>query len=217
MSSVITPHTLLGNVACGSVIVECAFALAGLPLTVETLDQSPGSASLARLLEFNPLGQVPVLLMPDGNVLTESLAMLFYVHDLAPEIGLVPSNDPASRARFFHWAVFLVAAVYPTFTYGDEPRRWVEEASAARLRQSTDQHRMDRFTQMEAAAGGPYFLGEAMSGIDLYLAAMIHWRPRAAWFELEAPKLAAIARRVAALPKLAPILSRHFPAASAFA
>jgi len=202
---------LLGSKACGNAIVEFAFALAGLPLDCEEVDYSPGSPTRDRLLSVNPLGQVPALVLPDGQVLTESLAMLHYVDDRAPRAGLVPPPGHAAREAFHRWAVFLVAAVYPTFAYGDDPRRWVaDEAGAAALRESTNRHREALYRQMEAAAGSPWFLGETFSAIDLYLLAMTHWRPGRKWFEANAPRLLAAADRAGALAPVAPVAARHF-------
>ncbi len=202
---------LIGSKACGNAIVEFAFALAGLPLDCEEVDYSPGSPTRSRLVSVNPLGQVPALVLPDGQVLTESLAMLHYVDDHAPRAGLVPPKGHASREAFYRWAVFLVAAVYPTFTYGDDPRRWVaEEAGATALRESTNRHRESLYRQMEAAASSPWFLGDTFSAIDLYLLAMTHWRPGRKWFEANAPRLLAAADRAGALAPVAPVAARHF-------
>ncbi len=63
---------------------------------------------------------------------------------------------------------------------------------------------------MEAAASQPWFLGERLSAIDLYLVAMTRWRPGAKWFAANAPKLAAIAARAGDLAALAPVVRRHF-------
>jgi GST-like protein len=205
------PH-LLGSRGCGSVIVECAFALAGLPLEVEEVDYDLGSPTRDRLLAVNPLGQVPTMLLPDGQVLTESLAMLHFVQDSAPLAPLIPPTGDARRSEFYRWAVFLIAAVYPTFTYGDDPQKWVPDpAGAESLKASTNQHRQTLLLQLEAAAREPWFLGERISAIDLYLTAMSHWRPRTAWFNEHAPKIAAIAHRTTELAELRAILAAHFP------
>ena len=203
---------LLGCRGCGSAIVECAFALAGLPYDYEEVDYSPGSPTRERLLAVNPLGQVPALVLPDGRVLTESLAILHWLDDLAPAAGLIPPPGDAAREAFYRWAVFLVAAVYPTFTYGDDPGKWTaDEAGAKRLREGTDRHREALYRQMEAAAGAPWFLAARPSAIDLYLLAMTHWRPGRRWFEANVPRLAAIGRRAAGLPPLAAAVARNFP------
>lgn len=204
-------HLLLGGKGCGNAIVEAAFALAGVPLDTESVDYSAGSPTRARLLEVNPLGQVPALVLPDGSVMTESLAMVHYLNDLAPHAALVPAAGTADRARFLRWSTFLVAAIYPTFTYGDEPAKWVEDVNGAKqLRESTDRHRQDLWQQVEAEAREPWFLGEKPSALDLYIAVMTRWRPGILWFTKRTPKLVAIAQRTAAIPEVAAVMKRNF-------
>lgn len=206
-------HRLLGSQGCGSAIAEAAFALAGIPLELEEVDYEAGSPTRARLLEVNPLGQVPALVLPDGEVMTESLAIVHYVNDLTPRVLLVPPPGDAARRKFHHWSVFIVAALYPTWTYGDDPPKWTgDNAGAKRLRETTEARRKELWAQAEAAAGSPWFLGERMSAIDLYVAVMTNWRPGRKWFAAHAPRLHAIAQKAAALPPVAAVLERNFPA-----
>jgi GST-like protein len=204
-------HRLLACKGCGSVIVESAFALAGIPLDIEEVDYSEGSPTRERLLEVNPLGQVPALILPDGTVMTESLAILHYVNDLEPSVDLVPPPGDATRKAFYRWSVFIVAAVYPTFTYGDDPKKWAtDEAAAKKLRDATDEHRKTLWRWLEGVAQGPWFLGERRSALDLYVMTMTRWRPGVLWFAKNTPQLVAIAKRTAELPQLAPIVARNF-------
>ena len=84
-------------------------------------------------------------------------------------------RDPLRR-EFLRWLMFLVAAVYPTFTYGDEPAKWTREGEDE-LRKSTDEHRKSLWRLVEGAVRGPWFLGETPSALDLYVAVMTRWRP----------------------------------------
>ncbi len=202
---------LLGCKGCGSAIVECAFALAGVALDVEEVDYSEGSPTRERLLGVNPLGQVPALVLSGERDPTESLAILHYLDDLAPQAALIPPRGDRLRERFYRWAVFLVAAVYPTYTYGDEPAKWVrDEACAKQLRQSTDEHRKNLWRQIEGEAGTPWFLGERRSALDLYVAVMTRWRPGRQWFVDSTPKVVAIAEKAARLPGVSEVLRRNF-------
>jgi len=204
-------HRLLGCKGCGSAIVESAFAIAAIPLECEEVDYSAGSPTRERLLSVNPLGQVPVLVLPDGTVMTESLAMIHYLNDLAPKAGLIPPKGDALRVPFYRWAVFIVAALYPTWTYGDEPAKWVEDTQGAKqLRESTDEHRKKLWAQLEEIAGEPWFLGARMTALDLYLASMTRWRPGAAWFAKNTPRIAAIAQKASSTAKVAEVIKRNF-------
>ena len=135
-------YHLIASKACGSMIVEAALALARLPHEVETIPYVEPGPQRDRLLALNPLGQVPTLILPDGRAMTESAAIFLHIADVAPQAGLVPALTDAARPMFLRWLEFIVAAIYPTFTYGDDPARWTgDEAAVKHLRQATDELR----------------------------------------------------------------------------
>ena len=206
-------YRLFGSSGTGSMIVEAAFSLAGVPVELEPVEWSDTGWESSALRDLNPLGQLPTLVLPDGSIMTESAAMLLHLADLHPEAGLAPPPDAPERTKFLRWLVFLVSAVYPTFTYGDVPKRFVggDEGAAERLREGTDAHRLDLLGQLEAEAGAPWFLGERFSAIDLYLRSMSFWRPGREWFEKERPRIFAIAEEVGKIPEVAAVEARNFP------
>lgn len=204
-------YELLAAKGCGSAIVEAAFALAGAPVTVTEASPYEEGPGKERLRALNPLLQVPTLVLPDGRVMTESAAIILHLADRYPASSLIPPPDAPERPEFLRWLVFLVGAVYPTFTFGDVPARYVTGKTAEdELRRTSDEARKAMYRQMEAVAGEPWFLGERFSAIDLYLAAMVNWRPRRAWFTAECPRLDAIATRTQALPALAAVWAQNF-------
>lgn len=204
-------YQLIGSKWTGSMIVEAAFALAGVPCEVEQIPYGGGGPDHQRLLGYNPLGQVPTLLMPDGKVMTESAAIILHLADLAPQARLAPAADDPLRPHFLRWLVFLVAALYPTFTYGDDPTKWAkDEASGKHLRAATDDHRKAMWRYFAAQNPcKPWVLGEAFSALDLYVAVMTAWRPGHAWFMEQTPALVQIAGRVAAMEKLKPVWANN--------
>ena len=101
------------------------------------------------------------------------------------------SNHPQHTA-FLRWLVFLVAAVYPTFTFGDVPKRWVAgdedgRESAARSRPTNIATCCGVTSKAQVA--GPWFLGDTWSALDLYMWPMTFWRPGRDWFKEHCPKL----------------------------
>lgn len=209
-------YQLIGSKWTGSMIVEAAFALSGIPCEVEQIPYGGGSENGGgpdhqRLLGFNPLGQVPTLILPDGKVMTESAAIILHLADLAPRARLAPAADDPLRPAFLRWLVFLVAALYPTFTYGDDPKKWAsDEASGKHLRAATDEHRKTLWSYFVAQNPcKPWVLGETFSALDLYVAVMTAWRPGNAWFMERAPALVKIAERVAAMDQLRPVWANN--------
>lgn len=198
----------------GSMIVEAALTVCGAPFEVVDVDWQDTGWDSKVLSNLNPLGQVPVLVLPDGTVMTESAAIVLWLSEAYPDAQLSPAPAHPDRARFLRWLIFCVAAVYPTYTYGDVTKRWVgedEKSGAGKtLRQTTDDHRKHlwRFveTQIQPA---PWFLGERRSALDLYLWPMTFWRPGLDWFRAECPKLHSIGRAIASLPELAAVKARN--------
>lgn len=204
---------LHGRPGWGSAIVEAQLAFYGLPCRfVDTGDLFDSAAAREQLQPLNPLAQVPTLVLPDGTVMTESAAITLHLADLTGSAELVPAPQARERAAFLRWMVFLVANVYPTFTYADLPERFVKTPGAEQpFRAEVDAYAQGLWRVVEAASGAPYFLGERLSALDLFLAVMTRWRPRPAWFAEHAPRLAAAAARAAALPAVAPVIARNFP------
>ncbi|MBI3156785.1 MAG: glutathione S-transferase family protein [Burkholderiales bacterium] len=202
---------LHGQPGWGSAIVEAQLAFYGLPFRFEaTGDLFESEAARARLRTLNPLAQVPVLELADGSVMTESAAITLHLADLTGRDDLVPGPAAPERAAFLRWLVFLVANVYPTFTYADEPTRFVVDAAAAQgFRAAVDDYAQRLWRVLEGAATGPWFLGERLSALDLYLAVMTQWRPKRPWFAAHAPKLLAAAERAEALGAVAPVMARN--------
>ncbi len=205
-------HQLFTIAGSGGMIVETAFAIADVPVELIDVGWDELGWESEKLIQHNPLGQVPTLILPDGQVMTESAAMMLHLADLKPDIGLVPGPDQPERPKFLRWLIFIVSAIYPTFTYGDVPKRWVngEESAGEKLVKGTDEHREFLYRYIEQYAGDPWFLGDVFSCIDLYFHVMCYWRPRNEWFERECPRLSAIGQRVAALPAVKQVTRRNF-------
>ena len=203
-------YKLFACAGWGSAIVEAALTLCELPFAIETVDMKGGPAARRQLLSVNPLGEIPTLILPDGTIMTESAAIILYLADLVPNAGLVPLEPSARRTDFLRWLIFIVAAIYPTFTYGDDPSRWVKDKTAqGELKASTDAARERHWLQLEGTIRpDPWILG-GFSALDIYLTVMAHWRPRRQWFKAYTPKLDAIARAGLALPELKNVWERN--------
>ena len=211
------PMTLIGRPGWGSAIIELQLAHYGLPHVLQDsgdlLDSEDARASLRPL---NPLAQVPVLLLPDGTVMTESAAITLHLADITQRDDLVPGPTAPERAAFLRWLVFLVANIYPTFTYGDIPTRFVpEETAAEAFEQTLNAYARKLWCQVEGEVKGPCFLGDRFTALDIYLLVMMRWRPGKAWFAENAPLLHAAFTRAndiaQSTPALAQVMQRNFP------
>jgi GST-like protein len=206
MTKQTTRWRVLGTQGCGSAIAEAVLTIAELPYDREEVNYED-AAGRAKLLAHNPLAQVPTVIAPDGGVMTETAAIALHVDELVPSAGLLPAVGDPLRREALRWLVFLVAAIYPTFTYGDSPAKW---GGGDPLRESTNAHREMLWKHVEGVARGPWFLGERFSILDVYVAVMSKWRPGRAWFAESTPKLAAIAAAVERDARLAGVWKANF-------
>jgi len=206
-------YTLYGSPGWGSVLTEAQLDWYGLPYEfVDGGDLFEDASAREKLAKLNPLAQFPTLILPNGQVMTESAAITLHLADATGSVDLVPAPSDPARPRFLRWLVFLVANIYPTFTYADVPGRFVPGEKAAKgFRANVDEYQKTLWRMVEAEAKAPWFLGERFSALDIYVCAMTRWRPRRPWFDENAPKLAAIADRCNELPKLKPGWLRNYP------
>ena len=91
--------TVYGSPGYGSTIVEGALELLGLPWTSVEAGPNGQPDEQALLQSLNPLKQTPVVVTPDGQVMTESAAILIWLGDLQAERGLTPAPDSPERTQ----------------------------------------------------------------------------------------------------------------------
>jgi GST-like protein len=206
-------YQLFGRPGWGSALTELQLGWYGLPYRLEEVgDLFASEEARQRLAKLNPVAQLPTLVLPDGTVMTESAAITLHLADATGSRELVPPAGDPTRPRFLRWLVFLVANIYPTFTYADDPTRFVTgDAAQAAFRESVDAYGKRLWGMVENEVTGPWFLGESISALDIYVAVMTRWRPRRPWFAAHSPRLSTIALAAESQPRLAEVWARNFP------
>ena len=103
--------TVYGAQASGSVAVEAALTLLDIPhKLIEGATWADASAR-ERVAGANPMRQIPTIVYPSGEVMTESAAILIDLADRHPAARLAPSVDDERRRQFLRWMFFVSASV----------------------------------------------------------------------------------------------------------
>jgi GST-like protein len=204
---------LFGEPGWGSVLAETQLVWYGVPFEFSRVgDLFKDGSGRQELEAVNPLGQIPTLVLPDGSAMTESAAITLWLADQAGSFDLVPRPDEAERPQFLRWLLFITSNIYPTYTYADDPSRFVHDAEAQQgFADTVHAYARKLYVILEAAASGPWFLGSRFSALDIYICTLTHWEPGRPWFDANAPKLVAIAEATQAIPRLSQVWARNFP------
>ncbi len=137
---------------------------------------------------FNPLRRVPTLVLPSGEVLVESAAILDALDDQVPDERLLLPRRGLLRRAGLRWAALAcgladkgVALVYENVARdpGSQSARW-----AARCRAQVDDT-LRLLERERAECRTPYLLGESISHADVALAVVVHFLRQAVPAALE--------------------------------
>jgi glutathione S-transferase len=122
---------------------------------------------------INPKGYVPALVLDDGTVLTENVAVLAYVGSLDSTHTLAPQPGSFGYYRLLEWLGYINSEVHKNFSPLLRPGTSEEAKSAARALV------MKRLGYIEERLGTqPYLTGDAFTVADAYLYVTLSWSPR---------------------------------------
>ena len=141
------------------------------------MDILAGDAGKEDFLAINPLGKIPALVLPDGRVLTESNAILFY---LAQGTGLLP-EDPYLLAQVLQWCFFeqyshepYIATSRFIIRYLGNPPERRAELEQKREKGEKALEVMEGHLGKVHGSGGGFFVGGRYSIADIALYAYTH-------------------------------------------
>jgi GST-like protein len=207
------PLTLYGAAGSGSVAVEAALTLLALPYTLIEGATWAEEAARDRVATRNPMRQIPTLVMPDGEVMTESAAILIHLADLDPAGTLSPAPKHPKRRQFLRWMLYVSSAIYSLHWIKPDVSRIGAPASS---RESVIEAVHERIAFCWAnmdrqLTPGRYLLGDDLTVLDLYVAVVSRFGPWRERFIEAAPNMAAAVHRVDAEPRLATLWRERFP------
>ncbi len=204
-------YKLYGRKNAGSLAPQIVLEEVGARYELFWVNKTPHELEAYR--RVNPLGKIPVLVLPDGAVISESAAILIHLTDLYPTAGLAPTRATTAHARFLQWMTYLSSTLYETalrYYYGER----YSSAGASAAGEVKAQAVADYARHLEFAqnAMSPYLLGEQYSAADPYLHMLASWYPGdMAALHKRLPKLAQHVELVRRRPATRKAESDHEP------
>ncbi|MCF5232794.1 MULTISPECIES: glutathione S-transferase family protein [Pseudomonas] len=204
-------YTLYGIDESGSCMIEIALqrcAVAWRRIDASSWEDGEGSDALARI---NPLKQIPTLVTPEGQVLTESAAILIHLGLEFPASELLAGN----RAQILRGLVYIAANCYSAVGIIDYPQRWlgnVDDAAQAQLISGTRRYLHQAWVVFaEQFADQLFAPGNVPNALGIMAAAVSRWDAAREVLNNLAPGFAQTLARVDADPVVAPVFARHWP------
>jgi glutathione S-transferase len=202
--------TLYGDLGSGAFSAEAALAEAGAPYKFEMVSLEKNEQRQPAFLAINPSGKMPALKISEGEIITESAAILLTLADYFPQARLLPPQASQARAQAYRWLAFMAAEVYPIVEIVDYPERFVAVGDGDALKAVARNRIRERLLIIERMIAGPFFLAGGFSLLDIYAAMFSRWSLEADWKAANLPRLMALAQAVSQRPAIAPVWQRHF-------
>lgn len=208
-------YTLYGTDESGSCMIEIALQRCAVPwhrVQASSWQDGEGSDALARI---NPLKQIPTLVTPNGQVLTESAAILIHLGLLHPESGLLPA-EPLRRAQAIRGLVYIAANCYSAISVIDYPERYTTDTGEAARKavragaRARLHHHWSLFADQFAAY--PFLSGDTPGALDYLAAVVSKWSGTRAHLRELRPEFHATLERIERDPQVAAVFARHWPA-----
>ncbi|WP_052962444.1 glutathione transferase GstA, partial [Shigella sonnei] len=150
----------------------------------------------------NPKGQVPALLLDDGTLLTEGVAIMQYLADSVPDRQLLAPVNSISRYKTIEWLNYIATELHKGFTPLFRPDTPEEYKPTVRAQ-------LDKKLQYvnEALKDEHWICGQRFTIADAYLFTVLRWA-YAVKLNLEGLEhIAAFMQRMAERPEVQDALS----------
>jgi glutathione S-transferase len=190
--------------AC-SLSPHIALLEAGLPYDLVKVDlRAKKLENGDDFLKVNPKGQVPVLALDSGELVTEGPVIIQMIADRVGK-NLAPARDSEERYKLLEWLNFITTELHknlgPMFSpvLADDAKPFFKDRA------------MGKFNYLETAlAGRDYLMGKQFTVADGYLFTMLMWATDRLKFDLSGlPNLMAYKARVAARPKVQEAMTKE--------
>jgi glutathione S-transferase len=190
--------------AC-SLSPHIALLEAGLPYDLVKVDvRAKKLENGDDFLKVNPKGQVPVLQLDNGELVTEGPVIVQMIADQASTKNLAPARDSAERYKLLEWLNFITTELHKNFSplfqpvIPDEVKAFFKDRIMGKFKYADDK-----------LAGQDYLMGKQFTVADGYLFVMLKWAERTGLDVSALTNLTAFKDRVAARPKVQEALTKE--------
>ena len=152
----------------------------GAPYEYELVPFGDNGFASDSFLRINPSGKVPAL--QDGSLtLTESAAIVAYLGDKFPALGLVPPAGTPERGRHDQWCYFVLSELeQPLWTKGKHRFMLPEDLRVPAIVDTANWEFQKALGILSQGLGDkPYILGDDFTAADILIGHTLIWAEQA--------------------------------------
>jgi glutathione S-transferase len=204
-------YKLYGTVMTGTCAIHAALEELGVPYELVEITTSKGQQNTEEYRKINPRQQVPSLMLPDNQVITEGPAILMHLADAHPETNLAPACGTIERSQINRWLLFFSANVYEGELRKLVGHLYTTDADGGEAVQASANEYVNWHYEIfeTALVNGPYFLDDNFTILDIYVWMLAQWMD-ANWLKANCPKILRLADTVKVRPAVAPVHKLNF-------
>ena len=201
-----TKYLILGKSGAGSLIPEFLFTELGIDYDIEFINKEELIKSTNK--GYNPLGKIPVLILPDGTAIFESLAIVNYI--TINYSGLSPTKESIDYLQYWRMLSLLSSTLYSGYHRQHHVNDYVNESGFKSLKDKAQREQSIIYDFIEQNLN-PYLCGKIITAADFYLYTLTRWDFDKTKLRVRRPKLTIFLEELRSRKSIDKVLNKQPP------
>tara|TARA_X000000368_G_scaffold298918_1_gene238048 strand:- start:3491 stop:4099 length:609 start_codon:yes stop_codon:yes gene_type:complete len=197
-------YKVYGRPFAGSLIGEFLLTEANIDYQFIEIDYETSKKN--EFLKKSPMGKIPVLECPDGNIVFESTAIV--AHIVETNNILIPKVSTPQRDLYNQSMSVMSTSIYQNYHHQNHSYYYVSEENYDDFRKRAAERQVTIYNYIESILR-PYLCGDEITAADFYLYMIATWDNDREKLFTDRPKLLALVKELSERPSIKKVISSH--------
>tara|TARA_B100001093_G_scaffold67126_1_gene57073 strand:+ start:6 stop:611 length:606 start_codon:yes stop_codon:yes gene_type:complete len=197
-------YKVYGRPFAGSLIGEFLLTEANVDYQFVKIDYETSKKN--EFLKKSPMGKIPVLECPDGNIVFETTAIV--AHIVETKNILIPKIGTPQRDLYNQLMSVMSTSIYQNYHHQNHSYYYVSEENYDDLRNRAAERQIPIYDYIESILK-PYICGDEITAADFYLYMIATWDNDRKKLFTNRPKLSNLIKELSDRPSIKKVISNH--------
>tara|TARA_Y100000768_G_C23953537_1_gene671522 strand:+ start:1100 stop:1708 length:609 start_codon:yes stop_codon:yes gene_type:complete len=197
-------YKVYGRPFAGSLIGEFLLTEANVDYQFIKIDYETSKKN--EFLKKSPMGKIPVLECPDGNIVFETTAIV--AHIVETNNILIPKIGTPLRDLYNQLMSVMSTSIYQNYHHQNHSYYYVSEENYDDFRKRAAERQVTIYDYIETILN-PYLCGKELTAADFYLYMIATWDHDRKKLFTNRPKLSALIKELSERPSIKKVISSH--------